>query len=96
MRYRLSRKAEADIIDIAETGIRNWGLRQARTYHDGLFELFELIASTPEMARERDELIPPMRVQRFRAHLIVYRIEDNEVLIVRIRHSREDWQSASR
>lgn len=54
MTYRLTREAEADIIEIAEFGIRSWGIRQAQTYHNGLFELFELIASTPEMGtRER-------------------------------------------
>jgi toxin ParE1/3/4 len=93
MTYRLTREAEADIIEIAEIGIRNWGVRQARTYHDGLFELFALIASTPEMARQRNELTPPVRVQRYRAHLVLYLIEDDGVLVVRVRHSRGDWQS---
>lgn len=49
MTYRLTREAEADIIEIAEIGIRTWGIQQAQTYHNGLFELFELIASKPEM-----------------------------------------------
>ncbi len=92
MTYRLTREAEADIIEIAEFGIRSWGIRQAQTYHNGLFELFELIASTPEMARQRTELSPPVRVQRYRAHLVMYLIEDGGVLIVRVRHAREDWQ----
>lgn len=92
MTYRLTREAEADVIDIAEIGIRTWAIRQAQTYHNGLFDLFDLIASTPEMARERSELSPPVRVQRYRAHLVMYLIQDGGVLIVRVRHSREDWQ----
>jgi toxin ParE1/3/4 len=92
MTYRLTREAEADIIEIAEIGIRSWGIREAQTYHNGLFELFELIASTPEMARERGELSPPVRVQRYKAHLVMYLIQDGGVLIVRVRHAREDWQ----
>lgn len=93
MTYRLTREAEADIIEIAEIGIRTWGIRQAQTYHNGLFDLFELIASTPEMARQRTELSPPVRVQRYRAHLVIYLTEDDGgVLIVRVRHGREDWQ----
>ncbi|MGL3607322.1 type II toxin-antitoxin system RelE/ParE family toxin [Rhizobium sp. G187] len=92
MTYRLTRAAEADVIEIAEIGIRTWGIRQAQTYHNGLFDLFGLIGLTPEMARERRELSPPMRVQRDRAHLVIYLIDDAGVLIVRVRHGREDWQ----
>lgn len=44
------------------------------------------------MACEWDELLPPLRIHRFRAHLVVYRIDaDDEVFIVRVRHGHEDW-----
>lgn len=92
MPYRLTRVAEADIVEIAEQGIRRWGNRQARVYHDGLFKLLDLIASTPAMARQRTELTPPVRVQRYQAHLVIYLIDEEGVLIVRVRHGREDWQ----
>lgn len=92
MPYRLTREAEADIIEIAERGLDRWGLRQTQLYHNGLFELFDLIASTPAMARQRTELRPPVRVQRYNAHLVIYLIDDEGVLIVRVRHGREDWQ----
>jgi toxin ParE1/3/4 len=80
MTCRLTREAEADIVEIAEIGIHNRGVRQARAYLDGPFELFNLIASTPAMARPRTELTPPVRVQRYRAHLALYQVEDNDVL----------------
>lgn len=90
MPYRLTREAEADIIEIAERGLDRWGLGQTQLYHNGLFELFDLIASTPAMARQRTELTPPVRVQRYNAHLVIYLIDDEGVLIVRVRHGRED------
>jgi toxin ParE1/3/4 len=94
MGFRLSLEAENDIIGIAEMGIRLFGEQQALIYHDGLFDVFELIASNPRMARLRQELSPPMRIYPFKAHLIVYReYDDDEVLIVRIRHGHEDWAS---
>ncbi len=92
MPYRLTLEAEADIIEIAERGLNRWGLRKAQIYHNGLFELFDLIASTPAMARQTTELTPPVRVQRYKAHLVIYLIDDEGVLIVRVRHGREDWQ----
>lgn len=92
MGFRLTQAAEADIIRIATQGIRLFGHGQARRYHDELFALFDLLASNPRMARERSELSPPMRIHPFKAHLIVYRIEDDgDVLIIRVRHGHEDW-----
>ncbi|WP_348644505.1 type II toxin-antitoxin system RelE/ParE family toxin [Rhizobium sp. AQ_MP] len=66
MPYRLTREAEADVIEIAKRGLDRWGLGQAQIYHNGLFELFDLIASTPAMARQRTELTPPVRVSATR------------------------------
>lgn len=44
------------------------------------------------MARERHEISPPVRIHPFKAHLVVYRVEDNgDILIIRIRHGHEDW-----
>jgi toxin ParE1/3/4 len=69
-----------------------FGSAQARRYHDELFAIFDLIAANPRMARERYELSPPMRVHPFKAHLVVYRIEEGgDILVVRVRHGHEDW-----
>lgn len=92
MRFRLSLAAKEDIIGIAEQGIRLFGPAQARRYHDELFAIFDMIAAYPRIARERRELSPPMRIYPFKAHLVVYRVEqDGSVLIARIRHAHEDW-----
>ncbi len=57
-----------------------------------MFDLFDLIVANPQMARERHEISPPVRVHPFKAHLIVYTVlETGDVLIIRIRHSHEDW-----
>lgn len=33
-----------------------------------------------------------MRIHPFKAHLIVYRIDDDgDIFIVRVRHGQEDW-----
>ncbi|SMD15098.1 type II toxin-antitoxin system RelE/ParE family toxin [Rhizobium sp. RU36D] len=94
MVFRLTEEAEEDIIGIAEDGMRLFGPDQARKYHDELFAVFDLIAENPRMARERQEISPPVRVHPFKAHLVVYTIEaSGDVLIVRVRHSHEDWSN---
>lgn len=96
MPFRLSLAAEEDIVGIAEAGVRLFGRAQARKYHDELFAVFDLIAANPRMARERHELTPPIRVHGFKAHLVLYVIEeDGGILIVRVRHGHEDWAAES-
>lgn len=92
MAFRLTVQAEEDIVGIAEAGIRLFGEAQALSYHQQLFDMFELIAANPHMARERHEITPPVRVHPFKAHLIIYVLaEPDDVVIVRIRHGHEDW-----
>lgn len=92
MPFSLSVQAEEDIVSIAEEGIRALGSLVAKRYHDELFAVLELIAENPRMARERHEISPPVRIHPFKAHLVVYRInEDGTVFVIRIRHGHEDW-----
>lgn len=92
--YRLTERAEQDIIDIYLEGLNRFGVQQADRYHQEMTSLFELIALNPKMARERLELAPPVRIHPHKAHLVVY-LEDAEgVLIVRVRHGHEDWDQA--
>jgi toxin ParE1/3/4 len=89
--YRLTSTAEKDILAIYLTGFHLFGEAQADRYHRELQMVFELIAQHPEMARERLEIIPPIRVHPHRAHLVIYRIDLEGVLVLRVRHSHEDW-----
>ncbi|MFC3165602.1 type II toxin-antitoxin system RelE/ParE family toxin [Ciceribacter thiooxidans] len=94
MSVGLSVEAEEDIIAIAEQGVRMFGAGQAKRYHDELFALLGLLAANPRIARERDEINPPVRIHPFKAHLVVYRIEDDETIsVIRVRHEHEDWAS---
>lgn len=92
MGFRLTAQAEEDMVGIAEAGIRLFGETQALAYHQQLFEMFELIAASSQMARERPEITPPVRVHPFKSHVMIYVLtEPDDVLIVRVRHSHEDW-----
>jgi toxin ParE1/3/4 len=46
-KYKLSFEAEEDVIRIFEYGLGKFGLIQANTYYDMLFECFNKIASNP-------------------------------------------------
>lgn len=91
--YALTQAAENDVAGIAAYTVERFGVAQAISYRDGLIRTFEFLGEYPGAARLRSELNPPLRAHRFRSHLIVYDIlPDGRILIVRVRHYREDWQ----
>lgn len=92
MQFSLSVEAEEDIVSIAEQGVRTFGSSVAEQYHEELFVLLELIAANSRMARERHEISPSVRIHPFKAHLVVYRInDDGSIFVIRVRHGHEDW-----
>ena len=95
MRYRLSRRAEQDLIEILQASLRHFGARQTDRYQQGFENAFSLIAAFPGMARERRELNPPARVHPCGAHLVLYIVDEQGILIVRLRHGREDWMQVT-
>jgi len=71
-----------------------FGAGQADHYHHELEAVFALLAENPKMARERKEIRPPVRIHPYKSDLIVYLVdENNDILILRLRHAHEDWQS---
>ncbi|MBU1383478.1 MAG: type II toxin-antitoxin system RelE/ParE family toxin [Alphaproteobacteria bacterium] len=92
MRPRLTRAAEEDVIHVYLESARLFGRLQADRYLDGLECAFDFVAHHPLAARERQEINPPVRIHAYGAHIIVYLVEPDGVLILRIRHGRENWQ----
>ncbi|KIC21941.1 MULTISPECIES: type II toxin-antitoxin system RelE/ParE family toxin [unclassified Leisingera] len=90
LRWRIRPAARADLAAIWRYGLETWGETQADAYADSLFALFDLLADFPEMARERAEFTPPVRIHPTGAHLVIYRIEQNCPEIIRILHARQD------
>lgn len=93
MRFRTTRQADQDIIDIYVNSAAAFGADQAERYHAGLVSVFGLLAENPGLARARPEFDPPVRLHRYQAHMIVYIEDDDGILIIRVLHARRDWQS---
>lgn len=55
--------------------------------------MFDTILEFPALARERTEFKPPVRVRRYQSHLIVYRLDDDHIHIIRVLHGHRDWQA---
>ena len=92
MTWRLTHRAAADLLEIYTTGSLEFGEPVALAYHRQIHGIFDMLAQFPQIARERHDVAPPVRIHPVGSHLVVYTVEsDGSVLIVRIRHAHEDW-----
>lgn len=91
MRYRLSRRADNELIAIYEESVEQFGASQAEIYYAELISTFTFLAEFPRAVREREELASGIRAYPHQAHLIVYRIEEDRIFIICLPHGRSDW-----
>jgi len=95
-RLRISTDADTDLGRLYLQGVDLFGVVQADRYIEELFAALDLISTFPRMARLRHDIQPPVWAYPFKAHMILYDIDDQgDVLVVRIRHAHEDWQDTA-
>ena len=94
MGYSLSLAARQDLRTIYMDSEAAFGETQAGRYVTGLRRTLTFLADNPRAARERAEFEPPVRVHRYGSHVVIYVLDGEDVLVVRIRHGREDWAAS--
>ena len=91
--YRLAPAAQNDLEGIWLYTLEQWSPQQADRYADILEDTLDRLLFMPEMARERPEFDPPVRIHPSAEHLIVYRIEGDLLVILRILGAGQNWQA---
>tara|TARA_B100000678_G_scaffold35938_1_gene26296 strand:+ start:1867 stop:2157 length:291 start_codon:yes stop_codon:yes gene_type:complete len=89
---RLSRKAAADLANIADFTIAQFGVEQARSYRDQFNRCFASLLANPMLGRSAEEVGPGLRRIRQQAHVVFYLPSDDAILIVRVLHHRMDFE----
>ncbi len=93
MAIELSAEADRDLANLITSGLERFGLIASDRYVARLREAFALIDTFPRIARVRDEIDGMTRGFPTGVHIIFHQVDDaDDVLILRIRHAREDWQ----
>jgi toxin ParE1/3/4 len=90
--YRLSEKADGDLSRLYEYGIIHYGQDRADRYYDGLRERFEQLAENPRLYPAVDHIRPGYRRSVYGRHSIYYRIDPDEIVIVRILGQQDPQQ----
>jgi len=90
--YVFSKEAENDLIEIYRYGFINYGENKADQYIETLKEKCQFLTDMPNLCPNRDEFNPPVKIHHHRKHLIIYVIEDDDILIVRVLHDRMEIQ----
>jgi toxin ParE1/3/4 len=87
-KFRFSRRAEADLLAIAEYTLREWGKAQTACYIDGLEVCCQMLADNPALGRVCDDVRPGLRRHEHGRHVLFYRQERGGILVSRILHQR--------
>ena len=87
-KFRFSRRAEADLLSIADYTLRKWGKAQAIRYLGELEACCQLLADNPALGRLCDEVRVGLRRHEHGKHVLFYRQERGGILLSRILHQR--------
>ncbi|MDR3479283.1 MAG: type II toxin-antitoxin system RelE/ParE family toxin [Burkholderiaceae bacterium] len=86
--FTLSPKARQDFIDILRYTGEKWGEKQLLIYRDKINDALQAIGGNPRLGHQRDDLPSTHHVYPVESHVIVYRLRDDRVAVVRILHQR--------
>ncbi|MBN4048452.1 type II toxin-antitoxin system RelE/ParE family toxin [Flavobacteriaceae bacterium AH-315-O20] len=91
--YKLSNKAEIDLVGMYEFGVYKFGLQQTQKYFFGIHATFGILAENMDLGRDASEYIENLKRFTYKAHTIFYLISANGIFILRVLSQRMDYDS---
>ncbi len=90
----LSEKAKADIINISNYTLENWGYAQAKKYIALIEVHLQTIQNNPDhvLSKDRSNIYPNCRSLKAERHIIFYRLKEDRIEIIRILHETMDYE----
>lgn len=93
-RYRVSRRAAADLRDIGRFTQERWGRSARIDYLRRIALAFDQLAANPSMGRLRPEISNRIRTFPVGRHLVIYRDEGEGLMVViRVVHQAMDYST---
>lgn len=93
--WRLTKGAEASLLDIAQWTIETFGPRQAAAYENDLIATCREIAAGTAVSQDCRRIIDPnlpedLRFSRAGQHFVVFIEDAEQVVVIEFLHSRSD------
>jgi toxin ParE1/3/4 len=94
MKYRISSKAQADLINIWKFTFDSWSIDQTDRYYNLIIDKIQEICEKPDIGRRYDDVRKNYWGVNVKSHIIFYKISEEEIIeVIRILHQRMDLQS---
>ena len=87
-KFRLTGRAEKDLIEIYHYTLKHFGLVQAERYTESIKTCLQMLATSPMMGRAADHIRVGVRRHEHAGHVIFYRQDAKDTLILAIIHGR--------
>lgn len=92
--FKVTRKAQADLIAIGRYTNKQWGVSQRNHYLRQLDDCFHQRAENPELGTSCDFIFKGYRKFPQGSHLIFYKQDsENSIVIIRVLHQSMDVES---
>ncbi|MGF1475824.1 MAG: type II toxin-antitoxin system RelE/ParE family toxin [Geminicoccaceae bacterium] len=90
--FRIAPRARSDLEGIWRYSFKTWSIDQAESYVADLNSCFEMLAANPRLGRELADVTPSVRVHTHKSHVIAYTVDGDDVRILRILATRQNWR----
>lgn len=91
MRLRFSNESLLDLENIEVYGVLNFGAAASNKYLARFKNGIDHLKHFPELARPHPDLKANARALPIGVHIVIYRISDDYLDIIRIVHQRQNW-----
>jgi plasmid stabilization system protein ParE len=93
-KLRLTTQARLDLQMIQDAGLADFGPRATRKHMAGFGRIFQLLRVHPSAGPARPEYGRDIRTFAHHPHRVIYRLQGNSILVVRILHHARDVRTA--
>jgi toxin ParE1/3/4 len=92
IKYRLSKLAEEDLLNIFQTTYKKWGENKAKQYAHEIDKTFKKLSKFPNIGKKRNEIFLNALSFSVKTHIIFYKKDEKGILVARILHQRMDYE----
>lgn len=93
MTYKISNEAQNDIEHIWLYTSETWSTAQADRYYNLILDEIEFLAENPASGKDYSHVRKGYLRSKVKSHFIFYRINLNEIEIIRVLHQQMDIES---